>query len=76
MYSWRAKVFGKRQCSIWSMTSEDVSGRIRRRQTIEVRKGKIVQCRGYDNRDPVVREKVVLEHWARVAHLDVVLTSW
>ena len=65
-----------RQCSIWSMTSEDVTGRVRRRQTIEVRKQKIVQSRGRDNRDADTREMLVLERWAREAQLEMDLPEW
>ena len=52
--------------SIWSMTSEDAAGNVRRRQTIEVdRHKKIVQCRGRMNNLPGVQEKHVVALWAK-----------
>ena len=66
-----------RQCrdghsSIWSMTSEDAAGNVRRRQTIEVRRYKrIVQCRGRMNKHPTEQERHIVRLWAKAESLEV-----
>ena len=56
--------------SIWSMTSEDAGGNVRRRQTIEVdRHKKIVQCRGRMNEHPTDQERQIVALWAKAESL-------
>ena len=68
-----------RQCrdghsSIWSMTSEDAGGNVRRRQTIEVSRHKrIVQCRGRMNKHPTEQERQIVRLWAKAESLEVCL---
>jgi hypothetical protein len=68
-----------RQCrdgysSIWSMTSEDAGGNVRRRQTIEVRRHrKIVQCRGRMNKHPTEQEQQIVRAWAKTESLAMCL---
>lgn len=53
-------------CSIWSMTSEFPIGRVNRGVTMEVsRTGRIVQCRGFANRNPYANEATMAKRWAR-----------
>jgi len=64
-----------RQCrgghsSIWSMTSEDAVGNVRRRQTVELnRQNKIVQCRGRMNKNPNEQEWQIIRLWAKAESL-------
>jgi len=52
--------------SIWSLTSEDAAGNVRRRQTIEVSRNRtIVQCRGRMNNLPGEQEKQIVALWAK-----------
>ena len=52
--------------SIWSMTSEDAGGKVRRRQTIEVSRHKrIVQCRGRSNKPPTDQERQIVALWSK-----------
>ena len=52
--------------SIWSMTSEFPIGRVNRGVTMEVgRDGRIMQCRGFANRDPYANEAMMAKRWAR-----------
>ncbi len=52
--------------SIWSMTSEFPIGQVNRGVTMEVSKdGRIVQCRGFANRDPYGNETMMAKRWAR-----------
>jgi hypothetical protein len=52
--------------SIWSMTCENPPDNPVKCLTIEVRSdGRIAQCRGFANRQPHVREMVVVQRWAR-----------
>lgn len=68
-----------RQCrdgdsSIWSMTSEDACGIVRRRQTIEVRRHRrIVQCRGRMNNHPNEQERQIVRTWAEAESLNLCL---
>jgi len=68
-----------RQCrdghsSIWSMTSEDAGGDVRRRQTIELRRNKkIVQCRGRMNKHPSEQERKIIRLWAKAESLALCL---
>ena len=68
-----------RQCrdghtSIWSLTSEDAVGNVRRRQTIEVSRYKrIVQCRGRMNKHPTEQESQIVRLWAKAESLEVCL---
>jgi hypothetical protein len=68
-----------RQCrnghsSIWSMTSEDASGNVRRRQTVELRRNKqIVQCRGRMNKHPNEQERKIIRLWAKAESLALCL---
>jgi len=56
--------------SIWSMTSEDAGGNVRRRQTIEVSRHKrIVQCRGRMNKHPSDQERQLVALWAKAESL-------
>lgn len=58
--------------SIWSMTSEDSAGNLRRRQTIEVnRYRRIVQCRGRMNKLPTDQERQIVEMWAKAESLQL-----
>ncbi len=54
------------QCSIWSMTVEDISGHITRLLTLEVRSKDrmIVQAKGAENREPDYLERSILARWA------------
>ena len=58
--------------SIWSMTTEEPSGRVKRRLTIEVSRCKaIVQCRRRMNRLPCEQERRVLAEWAKLSGLRI-----
>lgn len=60
--------------SIWSMTSEDAGGNVRRRQTIEVNRHKrIVQCRGRMNNHPSDQERQIVAFWAKSESLSLSL---
>lgn len=53
------------ECSIWSMTSQDAVGNIKRCLTIELTKhGTLVQVRGLANRMPRPEEENILHKWA------------
>ncbi|MFK8014724.1 MAG: PcfJ domain-containing protein [Gammaproteobacteria bacterium] len=71
-----------RQCrngvsSIWSLTSEDASGNLRRRQTIEVSRHKrIVQCRGRMNKLPSDLEQKIVARWAQAESLSMNLHGY
>jgi len=56
------------QCSIWSLTAEDGSGRVERLLTLEVQNWlrEIVQARGRLNRWPYPEELRILTRWASV----------
>jgi hypothetical protein len=51
--------------SIWSMTVEFPIGKVNRGVTMEVRGGRIVQCRGFANRLPYANEASIAKRWAR-----------
>ena len=57
-------------CSIWTMERKADIG-FDKHQTVEVRKGVIVQCRGKLNRLPTRSEFTILETWARHAGLRI-----
>jgi hypothetical protein len=50
-------------CSIWAMEVHGFEG-VEKRQTIEVRAGLVVQCRGRFNRPPDEQERQILLRWA------------
>ena len=62
-YAWRA---ARGEVSIWSLQLDG-----RRRCTVEVRKGAIVQVRGRQNRLPEREERVALGRWAAAAGLSL-----
>jgi hypothetical protein len=62
--------------SIWSMTSEFPIGRLNRGVTMEVRDGRIVQCRGFANRDAYANEETMAKRWAREHGLTWALRDW
>ena len=64
-------------CSIWSMTSEFPIGRVNRGVTMEVRSdGRIVQCRGFANRNPYANEATMAKRWAHEHGLTWALREW
>lgn len=65
-----ARLCRDRFSSIWSLTSEDACGNVRRRQTIQVTRDRhIVQCRGRGNKLPSAAEANIVRRWAAAQSL-------
>ena len=66
-----AQTCARKKCSIWSLTVENSSGDVRRLQTVEVNRHRvIVQSRGKRNDLPAEPELRVLDRWAHEAGLE------